>query len=538
MKYRLLFIFILAGVFLSVKAQTSVMTVSRDARKGGVKDMSLNGMAGAVFYSASPDLVISTTVNKDKVCDTPEKDGNGYKYVMRLDISATNDRKFKISKKGTAIGESTGQVLLKKNEYVYFNVEIVDNPITIEQSDDGSHYIKGGNGWALIELNSEIKLQISYNPELQARIKSGRSKAGIYVDSLIIKVDDLQDMAGRLHKLSSEVDSLKSLEQKLLDNLDSLDRLKRQHGNVSDAEIAALDTKLTALEPKLATLEPALEELSYKLNQLTYISIKGEGTNERIIDPEAILALQSKGKLRYNVMLLSKTVEVFKTKYEEMLNQAVSHKNSRDYAAAKMYYENAAQSEGASESDKQAALQSAQHMDKLAKFKAETDATADKLYELSANNRVVNKEAFIKMIDDMVERYNALHMETGDDFYLDEAQRLQKEKTGIGFVFKGRIVIGEYKGGLVHETPLANVSIYGSQYSNCEDMEKKEYLHKGELITTVTDPDGRYSLTLKPGQYKTLIFEANGERKIKKNKHVSVEGRTDDRNVKIRFTKD
>lgn len=538
MKYRLLFIFILAGVFLSVKAQTSVMTVSRDARKGGVKDMSLNGMAGAVFYSASPDLVISTTVNKDKVCDTPEMDGNGYKYVMRLDISATNDRKFKISKKGTAIGESTGQVLLKKNEYVYFNVEIVDNPITIEQSDDGSHYIKGGNGWALIELNSEIKLQISYNPELQARIKSGRSKAGIYVDSLIIKVDDLQDMAGRLHKLSSEVDSLKSLEQKLLNNLDSLDRLKRQHGNVSDAEIAALDTKLTALEPKLATLEPALEELSYKLNQLTYISIKGEGTNERIIDPEAILALQSKGKLRYNVMLLSKTVEVFKTKYEEMLNQAVSHKNSRDYAAAKMYYENAAQAEGASASDKQAALQSAQQMDKLAKFKAETDVTADKLYELSSNNRVVNKEAFIKMIDDMVERYNALHMETGDDFYLDEAQRLQKEKTGIGFVFKGRIVIGEYKGGLVHETPLANVSIYGSQYSNCEDMEKKDYPHKGELITTVTDPDGRYSLTLKPGQYKTLIFEANGERKIKKNKHVSVEGRTDDRNVKIRFTKD
>ena len=89
-------------------------------------------------------------------------------------------------------------------------------------------------------------------------------------------------------------------------------------------------------------------------------------------------------------------VSVFKTKYEEMLNQAVSHKNSRDYAAAKMYYENAAQAEGASESDKQAALQSAQQMDKLAKFKAETDATADKLYELSANNRVVNKEAFIK----------------------------------------------------------------------------------------------------------------------------------------------
>lgn len=538
MKYRLLFLYILACICLSANAQTSVMTVSRDARKGGVKDMSLNGMAGAVFYSASPDLVITTPVIKDKVCDTPEKDGSGYRYVMHLDISGGNSRKFKISKKGTAIGESTGQVLLKKNEYVYFNVEIVDNPITIEQSDDGSHYIHGGNGWALIELNSEIKLQVSYNPELQARIKSGRSKAGIYVDSLIIKIDDLQDMAGRLHELSSEVDSLKRLEQKLLNSLDSLHRLKRQQSNVSDAEIEALENKLTPLEPQIKKQEEAQEDLSYKLNQLSYVSIKGEGTNERIIDPESILALQSKGKLRYNVMLLSKTVSVFKTKYEEMLNQAVSHKNSRDYAAAKMYYENAAQAEGASESDRQAALQSAQQMDKLAKFKAETDATADKLYELSANNRVVNKEAFIKMIDDMVERYNALHMETGDKFYQDEAQRLLKEKGNLGFVFKGRCVISEYKGGSLQEAPLAGVKIYGSQSSNCEDMDKKDYLHKGELITTVTDPDGRYSLTLKPGQYKTLIFEATHDKKIKKNKHVSVEGRTDDRNVKIRFTKD
>jgi hypothetical protein len=291
------------------------------------------------------------------------------------------------------------------------------------------------------------------------------------------------------------------------------------------------------LEAKVKSLEPAHRELSYKLNQLSYVSIKGEGTNERVIEPEMILALQSKGKLRYNVMLLSKTVSVFKTKYEEMLNQAVSHKNSRDYAAAKMYYENAAQAEGASESDKQAALQSAQQMDKLAKFKAETDATADKLYELSANNRVVNKEAFIKMIDDMVERYNALHRETGDKFYQDEAQRLLKEKGNLGFVFKGKCVLSEYKGGQLLEYPVSGiVYIYGSQFSKCDDMDDKDYPFKGELITTITEPGGRYSFTLKPGQYKTIIFEID-DKKIKKNKHVSVEGRTDDRNVKVRFAK-
>lgn len=510
-------LYALSCVVMLVSAQESMITISKDSRLS--KEEQLEGKAAVVFISKSEELVISTTVNKDPICDTPQKTAQGFEYRMVLDISGGRDRIFNISKKGTTFSEKTGQILLEADRCIGFNVEIVNNPITMETSDEGGYYIQSGNGWALIEINSEIKLDLTYSPDLRAIHKSGLSKAGTYVDSLIIKVSDLHDMT-------------EDLKEKTV----SLELLNAQYDSLLEKQ--ASDAEIDALEKKIDITKDEVEKMSDKLNHLTYISIKGEGTNERTIEQADVLALNSKEKRAYKVMALLKTVSVFKTKYEEMLNQAVSHKNSRDYAAAKMYYENAAQSEGASESDKQAALQSAQHMDKLAKFKAETDATADKLYELSANNRVVNKEAFIKMIDDMVERYNALHMETGDKFYKDEAQRLLKEKGNLGFVFKGRCVIGEYKGGSLQETPFTNVRIYGSQFSNCEDMDKKDYLHKGELITTVTDPDGRYSLTLKPGQYKTLIFEATHDKKIKKNKHVSVEGRTDDRNVKIRFAKD
>ena len=513
----MLALYALSCVVMLVSAQESMITISKDSRLS--KEEQLEGKAAVVFISKSEELVISTTVNKDPICDTPRKTAQGFEYRMVLDISGGRDRIFNISKKGTTFSEKTGQILLEADRCIGFNVEIVNNPITMETSDEGGYYIQSGNGWALIEINSEIKLDLTYSPDLRAIHKSGLSKAGTYVDSLIIKVSDLHDMT-------------EDLKEKTV----SLELLNAQYDSLLEKQ--ASDAEIDALEKKIDITKDEVEKMSDKLNHLTYISIKGEGTNERTIEQADVLALNSKEKRAYKVMALLKTVSVFKTKYEEMLNQAVSHKNSRDYAAAKMYYENAAQSEGASESDKQAALQSAQHMDKLAKFKAETDATADKLYELSANNRVVNKEAFIKMIDDMVERYNALHMETGDKFYKDEAQRLLKEKGNLGFVFKGRCVIGEYKGGSLQETPFTNVRIYGSQFSNCEDMDKKDYLHKGELITTVTDPDGRYSLTLKPGQYKTLIFEATHDKKIKKNKHVSVEGRTDDRNVKIRFTKD
>ena len=88
------------------------------------------------------------------------------------------------------------------------------------------------------------------------------------------------------------------------------------------------------------------------------------------------------------------------------------------------------------------------------------------------------------------------------------------------------------------ETPISNVRIYGSQASVCEDMASISYPHKGETIMTVNTPDGRFSFTLQPGQYRSLIFEAVGNGNIKKNKYVSVENLTVDKNVKVRFPKE
>lgn len=516
MKLRLFILSVLICVGVSASAQESVITVSKDSRLS--KEEQLGGKGAVVFMSKSEDLVISTTVNKDPICEAPQKIGEVYAYKMVLEITGNRSRVFNISKKGTTFTHKTSQVLLSANKCIGFNVEIVDNPITMETSDAGAEgYIHHGSGWALIEVNSEVKLQWTYSNKLRAHLKDGYSKSGTYVDSLIINVSDLHQKRDLMNAKHETIEKMQNQCDSLVDH------------QASDAEI-------DALEEKIEIAKAEAEELSAELNELTYISIKGEGTNERTIDSETILSLSSKGKIAYKVMVLLKTVSVFKTKYEEMLNQAVSHKNSRDYASAKMYYENAANAEGATEDDKQAALQSALQMENLAKFKAETDAIADKLYDISAKNQIVNKNVFIKMLDDMVERYRALFNETGDKYYNEEAERLLKEKNNVGFVFKGKLVLSEYKGGSLQETPLTNVRIYGSDYSNCAEMDKKDYLHKGIWITTVTASDGTYSLTLKPGEFKTLIFEAE-DSKIKKNKHVSIEGRTDDRNVKIRFTK-
>lgn len=267
-------------------AQSSMISVSSDARLN--RTAQLGGKAGVLFYSKSPDLVISTTVNSDPKVTMPKVLGNNvYEYEMLLDVSGAADRVFKVSKKGTVISTKTGQVLLKRNAYIGFNVDIVKKPIYMELSDEGGHYILHGNGWALIEINSEIKITPNYNSKLKLEHRSSRSVAGVYVDSLIINVDSLQNLSARLETMRTDLDKLNAEYDNLLAR------------NTSESALNRLDKKIREVEATVSSLSKELDELSF-------ISVKGEGTNERVIDAEEILALKSKEKRKYNVILQSK----------------------------------------------------------------------------------------------------------------------------------------------------------------------------------------------------------------------------------------
>lgn len=286
MKQRFCLFFVLCMLCLAALAQSSMISVSRDARLN--RTAQLGGKAGVLFHSKSPDLVISTTVNSDPKVTMPKALGNNvYEYEMLLDVSGAADRVFKVSKKGTVISTKTGQVLLKRNAYIGFNVDIVEKPIYMELSDEGGHYILHGNGWALIEINSEIKITPNYNSKLKLEHRSSRSVAGVYVDSLIINVEHLQNLHARLETVRTELDKLNTE----YDNLLAL--------NTSEGA-------LNRLEKKIREVEATVSSLSKELDELSYISVKGKGTNERVIDAEEILALKSKEKRKYNVILQSK----------------------------------------------------------------------------------------------------------------------------------------------------------------------------------------------------------------------------------------
>lgn len=286
MKQRFCLFFVLCMLCLAAFAQSSMIDVSRDARLN--RTAQLGGKAGVLFHSKSPDLVISTTVNSDSKVTLPKALGNNvYEYEMLLDVSGAADRVFKVSKKGSVISTKTGQVLLMANAYVGFNVDIVEKPIYMELSDEGGHYILHGNGWALIEINSEIKITPNYNSKLKLEHRSSRSMAGVYVDSLIINVEALQSLSARLETVRKE-----------------LNRLNAEYDNLLAQNTS--ESALNRLDRKIKEVETTVSSLSKELDDLSYISVKGDGTNERVIDAEEILAMKSKDKRKYNVILQSK----------------------------------------------------------------------------------------------------------------------------------------------------------------------------------------------------------------------------------------
>ena len=265
------------------------------------------------------------------------------------------------------------------------------------------------------------------------------------------------------------------------------------------------------------------------------IKVYGENTNVLTLPVSDIQAIQTKSCTPYGILLLRE--KVFASKFDELMHQGSDFLERRDYELAGAHYASAAEVAGISAIDKMTARRSSEKMETLHAWKQELNSRADNLYRVTHQGGMVNKKQLFGMMDELIALNKSMYKETADTYYLEEASRLSEEKQNVGLVIKGRFVMSEYAGGVVKETPITNVRIYGSQDFNNDKMDKPTYLGKGELIKTITDADGHFSFNFKPGKYRSIIFEAVGNPEIKENKHISILGTTDDRNIKIRFPK-
>lgn len=479
-------------------------------------DVTLSSQQCAVvFTSKAKDLIITT--NKDERFQGVQNNSGLYEYRHVFTIGPGNsDRNFTISKQGTAYRTSFKKSFSVGKEISY-SVAEVENYISLDPIGTLTDIYKNDKELSCIDFTTSLKdLKVQFDPALPAHLRTGKAQSG--ADLYILDVD-----AKAFKAIVQNAATKKEAYEKLNNALYVDNTMEPTDEN--DAEWERLKKEMDTADSLLA----AAQDIR--------ISVKGSQILTVPIDVKTLSRATGKQSFAVTPKTEKEYVDRFFSQYVELIHQAESHKGSRDYDLAKLFYENAAKATDASPNDRQIAEAAAAKMGELAEFKNKTDELADKLYQLTKSNQRVNKEALFSLIDDIAGRYETLGKETNDASYQSEANRLRNEKNKVGVVVMGRTVMSEYVGGQLKETPITNVHIYGSQESDNEAMDKKTYSAKGELITTITADDGHYSIQLRPDQYKTIIFEAYNNNNIKKNKHVSVEGINKDRNIKIRFAK-
>ena len=501
---------ILVAYVIESRAQSDYLTASEETKM--TENVDLGGKAGFVFLSKANNLIITSSINSDPQKPQAESTTNGYRYEFL--VSADRKRIFTVTKQGTALRADITK-MPRKDQRVYYTITEVANPITLENQ-SGRSDLYPVERRACLQFTTPInELQVRYSNKLGGKLIREKAVSGANLIKLEINMDSLDKYRDKI-----------SLTQNRYDEINKTIRTKERTDPKSIAD------EEWDLQEKLQ------EQLVADQNnwmEVATIQLYGEGTNILTLPINDILSIQTKSLTPYGILLLKE--KVFASKYEEMMHQANEYRRGRDYDLAKVHYLSAAEVSDISETDKLTAQKSAEKMEKLENYKKYLNNKSDEFYLMVNAGGMINKKKLFSMMDEIISLNKAMYNETDDAYYLEKANSLSEEKQKVGLVMKGRFVLSEYKGGVLNETPITNVRIYGSQSFNCEDMDKRNFKDKGELIATITEPNGHFSFTYQPGQYRTIIFESVSNSQIKINKHVSVVGRTDDRNIKIRFPK-
>lgn len=314
MRRRIFFIFLATWVSGVVFGQEGDLTITRQERK---EHLELNGLARAVFMSTTADLMIKTT-DDEYECSKPVVDGDSYKYTIDIDVSTGKTRVFVVTKAGTPLRGKSRQFIFNKNEVCYFEV---GQPKTIlgkasETINSKAYFLPGNHPTkALIEINSGIKLDISYSEYLHVQHRTAL-RNGTYIDSLIFEVP-------RLAALQQYADSLQH----------AFDRLSASsNSSWTEKQWQELE-KLEAKKNKAAEISAGA----------ALITIQGNGTNMLTINEELVRRLTPKDKLTYGILVVETSFDDLLATAKRYLADYPKHVESSYYDAAKIAYDNAIQ---------------------------------------------------------------------------------------------------------------------------------------------------------------------------------------------------
>lgn len=476
----------------------------------------LNGKAGVVFMANSDDMVITTNINKDPQSPKAVKVGNKYRYDFAIDISkGSNIRIFTVTKYGTTNSQKTDKVALSANKQLYFDIDQVENGIDLKiDPNANSGWINGKKGEALIVFNSKIKLNI-YCPNLKHAIRSGKSPAGTYLDSLIFDATQYRELAQRESALTEELEQANKQITKEAETMD--------------------EATFEALSAKIPQLTEDLNKVSGELSRLLHIEISGDKTNKISIDYNQIKVKGPADLLRYNILILNETKVVVETQYGELLRQADTEFQDRQYARAAEFYKLASYEKNITEAQRNIAINKSAAALRYDTVQINAEKYAKMINDIVSSGSNVKKSLLIKTFDNAIKAYLSLYNSTEDSYFKKQVDKLLDEKAKIGIVIEGTTWYSELHQGILQETPLGNCKFYGVKGMISDDMRTNIYWKNDSELAT-SDSEGKFKFQVTAGQYDFIVVVGAHNGKIKANKVIPMKERGDS-TLKIVFGK-
>ena len=518
--YRMNVIFFMLLCSINTWSQ-QMITISPDISK--TQNIStLNGKASIVFVANSNDMVITSNIDKDPQSPKAVKSGNTYHYEMIIDISGgSNGRYFTITKYGTTNSCKTDKITLIPNKQLHFIIDQVENGIDIKQDQN----VK--SGWinkierpedknkALIVFNSKIKLKIEC-PNLKHTIRSGRSEAGTYLDSLLFDVKQFSSSAKRVDSLQKDLDIAER-------------RIKEESETMPDSTYKELQESI------IPDLKDSVNVNDIKLAQFLLIKVSGDKTNTMILDHKQVAKMSQTGFLRYNIVILNETKVVVETQYGELLRQADSEFQDRQYARAAEIYRLAANEKGINAEQRNIALTKVTTSLRYDTIQTSAEKYAKLINDIVGKKQDVKKDLLIKAFDQAILAFRSLSNSTGDPYFKEKMEKLIAEKEKIGIILEGNTFYSELHQGLAEESPLGNCKFYGVKGSVSDDIRSNIYWKNDQELATSAS-DGSFKFQVKANQYDFIVVVGAHNGKIKANKVIPMKGRGDSK-LKIVFGK-
>lgn len=309
---------------IDIYAQNNVyVTGSRSSAEDRKED--LNGDCGILLISSHDDLVISSPQAEGENRNLMQVKADGqrpdglYEYRVIFDASASRNPKLEVHRAGD-VYDTEIVTVIKPNSLVAYHVEVVNQPIQMDDVTDSNDLLKDETA-AELEITTNIpNLQLTYAPELQAKltIRENSADQNVKVISLIIPLASLIAAREQMEQAQNTYNSWRELLEQ----------------NTQLAEVDSNWDKEEALDKKQ-------KEASDYYEKLTCVEIFTENSNRLALD---ISDLHPRAKKAYAVLPLKVTEKVFTTQSAALMDEAARLFAMRKYQEAKTAYLQAQQS--------------------------------------------------------------------------------------------------------------------------------------------------------------------------------------------------